>query len=108
MLTFGWTIEYTLNLTFPIFFELFPLISRARADAAIDGVYAPYAAAKYGGKMRKSLVDARGGFYLSSSGRPAPECSKRQVTQSWKRLQAFIDAREAALAERAGSLPEPV
>lgn len=103
MREFGWTIEYTLNLSYPVFFELFTLISRVRADAAIDGVYIPYVAAKCGRGLKKHLFDTRGSFFLGGGGRAAaPKCTKRQVATAVERLQAIIDARETALAERAG------
>ena len=50
MREFGWTIEYTLNLTFPVFLELSLMLRRIRCDSAIDEFYTPYAAVKLGGK----------------------------------------------------------
>ena len=99
MREFGWTIEYTLDLSFPVFFNLFTLISRVRADAAIDGVYIPYAAAKYGHAMKKHLFDTRGSFYLDSPRSGAsPKCTKRLLAKANAELQAFIEARDKALA----------
>ena len=66
MKEFGWSIEYTLNLTYPVFLNLFSLIRQIRCDAAIDQVYTPYAAAKYGGKVSQHLFEGRGSFMLKN------------------------------------------
>jgi hypothetical protein len=67
MKEFGWSIEYTLSLTYPVFISLFGLIRQTRFDATIDEFYTPYAAAKYGGKCHKFLFDGRGEFIINGS-----------------------------------------
>jgi len=101
MKEFGWTIEYTLNLTYPVFIELFSLIRRVRADSAIDEFYHPYTAGKYGGECQRLLFRSRGGFYLDESQKEAfsPEALKRAE----ERLDAITRSREEALTKAAGS-----
>lgn len=100
MREFGWTIEYTLSLPFPVFIDLFGLIRKVRADAAYDGVYLPYAAAKYGGKASKRLFESRGSVYIGEASKsPSVTVSRRQINQATKRFQAIIDAKNQALAE---------
>ena len=64
MREFGWTIEYTLNLTFPQFLDLFGLVKRCRMDAAFDEFYIPYSAVKYDGDASKHLFKFKGDYYL--------------------------------------------
>ncbi len=102
MKEFGWTIEYTLDLTYPVFIELFSLIRRIRADSAIDEFYHPYTAGKFGGKCQRLLYDARGGFYAEDSAEQSafsPEALKRAE----ERLDVITRAQEEALAKAAGS-----
>lgn len=66
MKEFSWTIEYTLNLTYPVFLGLTDMLHRIRLDSAVDEFYTPYGAAKYGGKCSKALFDGRGSFYLGN------------------------------------------
>ena len=65
MREFGWTIEYVLDLSFPVFLNLFGLITRCRADAAVDEFYKPYGAAKFGGKMCKHLFETKGDIFIA-------------------------------------------
>lgn len=105
MREFGWTIEYVLGLSYPVFFELFGLIRRVRLDSAIDEFYLPYAAAKYGGKCQKNLFDGRGGFFLLGDDRkPESESkgySKRDLKIANERLNRIIKQREEELAKAA-------
>ena len=71
MKEFGWSIEYTLSLSFPVFLDLFDLIRRVRFDAAIDEFFTSYGAAKYGGKCSKTLFDGRGSIVLTD-GKASP------------------------------------
>ena len=103
MREFGWYIEYTLGLSFPVFVDLFELIRKARADAAIDGVYLPYAAAKYGGKASKRLHELADCLYLDAAKKKAPSVvvTKRQIDKSARQFQAYIDAMNSKLASAA-------
>ena len=67
MKEFGWTIEYTLSLTYPVFLDLCDLIKRVRYDSAVDEFFTPYVAGKYGGKNSKFLFDGRGSMYLNDT-----------------------------------------
>ncbi len=64
MSQFKWTIEYTLNLTYPVFFELGLMIDRIRADQTIDEIYSGYSAAKYGKACAENLFKRRGSFTI--------------------------------------------
>lgn len=70
MKEFGWTIEYTLNLTYPVFVNLFGLVKRVRADSAIDEFYYPYLAAKWGEGCREALFSLRGDIFLPDGDAP--------------------------------------
>lgn len=104
MKEFGWTIDYVLSLSFPVFFELFGLIRRVRCDSAIDEVYLPYAAAKYGGKCQRNLFDGRGSFFLSSSssGKEAKGYTKAELKAAQEKAQRIIEEHEKALKRVAG------
>ena len=108
MREFGWTIEYVLGLSYPVFFDLFGLIRRVRLDSAIDEFYLPYAAAKYGGKCQKNLFEGRGGFYLSGAERkPQSESkgyTKRELKLANERLARIIQQREEQLAIAASAV----
>ncbi|MPN34979.1 hypothetical protein SDC9_182473 [bioreactor metagenome] len=99
MKEFGWTIEYTLDLTYPIFLNLFVLIRRVRADRAIDEFYHPYTAGKFGGKCQQLLYDTRGSFYLD--GNPERQFDPEDLKRAEERLDAITRAREEALAKAA-------
>jgi len=101
MKEFGWTIEYTLDLTYPVFIELFGLIRRVRADSAIDEFFHPYTAGKYGGDCQKTLFRMRGDFY--DGGSPEAAFSPEALKRAEERLDAITRAREEALARAAGS-----
>ena len=106
MKEFGWTIEYTLSLTFPVFLDLFELIRRVRLDAAVEEFFIPYGAAKYGGKCSKTLFDGRGGVILSDS--PKPKRNTEEVTQEMieranQRLRRLMAERAEAVAKAAAN-----
>lgn len=102
MKEFGWSIEYVLSLSFPIFFDLFGLIKRARADAAIDEFYTPYAAVKFGGKCGNHLFNSRGSIMLDNPDKPKPrDCTPEMVKKANRKLKALIRARQAALTQAA-------
>ena len=100
MKEFGWTIEYTLNLSYPVFLNLFSLIRRVRCDSAIDQFYTPYAAAKSGGKVLESLFKGRGNFTLQSVNQPAPY-TPEMVEKANAKLRKIIEEREKKLAKAA-------
>lgn len=110
MYTFGWTIEYTLALPFPVFLNLFVLIRRVRFDAAIDEFYTPYGAAKYGGKCAKTLFEGRGPLMLtenaakasSAAGRKPEKVTQSMIRAAMKKALAIAARNEAKLAEAAG------
>ena len=104
MKEFGWTIEYTLNLTYPVFMELFSLVRRVRLDAAIDQFYTPYAAAKYGGKAEKSLFDGRGGFTMQNTNQTATY-TPEMVEKANAKLRKIIAEREKKLLK---TVKEPI
>ena len=83
MREFGWTIVYTLSLSFPVFLELFGLIRRVRYDAAIDEFYLPYAAAKAGGRSAKRLFkgvgDVIAGEFVGRSSETQREMRKQRI-----------------------------
>lgn len=106
MREFGWTIEYTLSLTYPVFFDLFNLIRRVRLDAAIDEHYTPYAAAKYGGKCSKALFDGRGSMYLGKSDNKTfahEEITPDMIEKANQRLQKIIADRKKQALEKISS-----
>lgn len=96
MKEFGWTIEYTLNLTYPVFLNLFSLIRRIRFDAAIDQVYTPYAAAKYGGKTSQHLFDGRGSFTLKNEAQ-TEKVTPEMIERANEKLRKIIAEREKKL-----------
>lgn len=100
MKEFGWTIEYTLNLTYPVFLNLFSLIRRIRFDAAIDQVYTPYAAAKYGGKTSQHLFDGRGSFTLKSEAQ-TEKVTPEMIERANEKLRKIIAEREKKLLKAA-------
>ncbi|MCD8295471.1 MAG: hypothetical protein LUE27_09565 [Clostridia bacterium] len=102
MREFGWTIEYTLSLTFPVFFDLFGLIRRVRLDAAIDEFYTPYGAAKYGGKCAAHLFDGRGSVTMcDGKDAKAPEVTGEMVKKANEKLRALMKSRHEALEKAA-------
>lgn len=106
MKEFGWTIEYTLALTFPVFLDLFGLIRRARLDDAIDSFYTPYAAAKYGKECSKELFKGRGDLFLSDDGADAgsaggPGYTKEQLARANRKLNRIIKKYDSAMIETA-------
>lgn len=104
MKEFGWSIEYTLSLTYPVFISLFGLIRQTRFDAAIDEFYTPYAAAKYGGKCHKFLFDGRGEFIINGSKKFAvsdEEITPEMIERANARLKAEIEKHTKKLAEAA-------
>ena len=102
MREFGWTIEYTLSLSFPQFFDLFGLVKRIRHDAAIDEFYTPYAAVKFGGKCSKHLFDGRGSITLENPDTPkVRDYTPAMVRKANRKLKAIIKSRQDALAKTA-------
>lgn len=103
MREFGWTIEYTLSLSFPVFLELFGLIRRVRYDAAIDEFYLPYAAAKAGGRSAKRLFKGVGDVILPEEGSAgADEPSLELVQRASRKLEQIIAERQERLRQAAG------
>lgn len=102
MKEFGWTIEYTLSLTFPVFLELSLMLRRIRCDSAIDEFYMPYAAVKLGGKCSKRLFEGRGSFMLDGGpGASAGEASPEQVNKALEKLRRITEERQAAIRREA-------
>ena len=104
MKEFGWSIEYTLSLTYPVFISLFGLIRQTRFDAAIDEFYTPYAAAKYGGKCHKFLFDGRGDFVINGTEQiklSNEEITPEMIERANARLRAEIEKHNKKLAEAA-------
>ena len=103
MREFGWTIEYTLSLSFPVFLDLFDLIRRVRYDAAIDGVFMPYSAAKFGGKCSKALFDGRGSVIMGKDKpiRNPEKITKAIIKRTDEKMRRIIAEREAAMAKAA-------
>lgn len=99
MSAFGWTIEYTLALSWPVFMDLFPLIRRIRIDAGIDGVFTPYCAGKYGKSFCTDMFKARGGLYINAQAEY--QYSDADVSRAKRRLRKILRARENQLAEAA-------
>ena len=94
---FGWTIEYTLSRTFPVFMALTKMLRRIRYDAAIDEFYLPYSAAKLGGKCAKRLFEGRGSFMLNDSGNNDGETSPEQIDRAIEKIRKIIAAKHAAV-----------
>ena len=105
MREFGWTIEYTLSLPYPVFFELFGLIRRVRLDSAIDEMYTPYAAAKYGGKCSKMLFDGRGSMYLKAEKKTFAheEITPEMIDKAHEKLKKIIADRKKQAIEQISS-----
>ena len=103
MKEFGWTIEYTLSLSFPVFLDLFTLIRRVRCDAAIDEFFTPYGAAKYGGKCYKALFDGRGSIMLTdpSDSSVSHKVTREMTKRASLRLRKMIADRDAELVNAA-------
>ena len=97
MKEFGWSIEYTLNLTYPVFLNLFSLIRQIRCDAAIDQVYTPYAAAKYGGKVSQHLFEGRGSFTLKNEASQTADVTPEMIERANNKLRKIIAEREKKL-----------
>lgn len=104
MKEFGWSVEYTLQLSFPIFLGLTSMITRVRSDSAIDEFYTPYVAAKVGRKCSKALFDSRGSVFRIGSAVEAPEYTPEMVERACRKLQELIEKR-AKEAEKARSIP---
>ncbi len=102
MREFGWKIEYTLSLSFPVFLELFGLIRRVRYDAAIDEFYLPYAAAKAGGRSAKRLFKGVGDVMIPEEGIADGEPSLEQVQRASRKLEQIIAERQERLRQAAG------
>jgi len=107
MKEFGWTIEYVLGLSFPVFFELFGMIRRIRLDSAIDQFYLPYAAAKYGGKCQTNLFEGRGGFFIDTkTGKQTGKgYSRRALKIAEQRMARIIEQQNEALLKAAAEAP---
>lgn len=103
MKEFGWTIEYTLSLTFPVFFDLFGLIRRVRLDAAVEEFYIPYGAVKFGGKCARHLFEGKGSVILSdSSEKPEQQMvTDDMVRKAQRKLRALMKSRRNALQKAA-------
>lgn len=102
MKEFGWTIEYTLNLTYPVFLDLFNLIRRVRLDAAIDEFYTPYGAAKFGGKCSKALFDGRGSMFVKNAlelPKNQEEVTPQMIERANERFQKIMEQRRIQAAE---------
>lgn len=100
MREFGWTIEYTLNLTFPVFLNLSNMLSRIRCDASIDENYKPYVSGKFGGKAAKDYFKTAGTFFLEE--RTTASVDKTEITpeiidKANQKLRDLMKARHAAL-----------
>ena len=95
MKEFGWTIEYVLSLSYPVFLDLFTLIKRCRYDAAVDEFYTPYAAVKFGGKASKHLFSVRGDVFVGSE--EAANYTPDMVKKAEEKLRSIIERRQKAL-----------
>lgn len=95
MREFGWSIEYVLNLTYPVFMSLFALIKRVRLDAAVDEFYMPYGAAKCGGKLSKMFFDGQGSMYLDERKKNIvqQEVTPQAIKKANARLQQIMENR---------------
>lgn len=102
MKEFGWTIEYTFSLTYPVFIELFGLIKRARLENAVDSFFVPYAAAKYGKDCANALFKGSGSLFLDDKPEEEKKCTKKQINRAMRKLDEIILSREKALATAAG------
>ena len=101
MREFGWSIEYVLSLTFPVFFDLFGLIRRVRMDAAIDEFYTPYGAVKFGGKCATHLFDGRGSVTLTESEKNTQEVTEAMIRRANRKLRKLMKQRQEALGKAA-------
>lgn len=98
MKEFGWTIEYVLSLSYPVFLDLFHLIKRCRYDSAIDEFYTPYAAVKYGGKPSKHLFSVRGDIFVGFAGaETAEQCTPEMIKSADEKLRKIIENRQKKL-----------
>lgn len=96
MKEFGWTIEYVLSLTYPVFLYLFTLIKRCRYDAAVDEFYTPYAAVKFGGKASKHLFSVRGDVFVGANEAVA-SYTPEMVKKAEEKLRKIIESRQKNL-----------
>ena len=102
MKEFGWTIEYVLSLSFPVFFDLFGLIRRIRMDAAIDEFYTPYGAIKFGGKCAEHLFKGRGSVILKEdTPRNTEEVTPDMIRKANRKLRALMKKRQQELEKAA-------
>lgn len=96
MKEFGWTIEYVLSLTFPVFLNLFGLITRCRFDSAIDEFYTPYGAAKYGGKAQHHLFNVRGDIFI---GHEPEDVTPEMIERANAKLRKVMEKYQGKLEE---------
>lgn len=104
MFAFGWTIEYTLNLTWPVFLDLFTLIRRTRIDHAVDAVYTPYCAGKYGKACSKFMLDMRGKWYVEDE--PDYSYTEADLRHAYEVMARTIHQHDAEIAAAAAD-PHP-
>ena len=98
MREFGWTIEYTLNLTFPQFIDIFGLVKRCRMDAAFDEFYVPYSAVKFGSDASKHLFKIKGDYFLQETV-SEPTYTPEMLERATKRLKERIERNKKKIEE---------
>lgn len=101
MKEFGWTIDYVLSISYPVFFYLTSELRRVRSDHAIDAFFLPYGAAKFGGKCSRELFRAAGSFFLNDGEDDPDALDPEAVEAARNRLQAINDEHSRRLAEAA-------
>lgn len=80
-----------LSLPFPVFVGLYGLIHTARLDSAIDCMYIPYAAAKYGKKCADALFKECGGVFVEADGDTLPAAyTEDDMLAAQARMDAII------------------
>ncbi len=87
-----------MNLNYTLFMGLYSMISRLRADKAIDEFFTPYIAAKYGKECSDSLFKTRGSIFKE----PEPQdlnYTEEQVQNARKILENIIRKREKEAAK---------
>lgn len=67
-------------------------------DNAIDSMYTPYCAAKYGGTASRSLFDGRGSFHLEEETQPP---SERALKLAHQKIMRIIRERGRMMAKEA-------
>lgn len=84
-----------MSLSWPQFIGISAMINRLRIDAAIDNMFLPYGAAKYGGQCADQLFERRGSYYLEVPDEYVePSYTPEELSATRARVEAIRQAHE--------------